>query len=160
MIIPFVQILKAEPDMHRAIYRLLLGQGLGSLGFRATEVAPILGVSRRQARRLVRKREIATAVFRAARHWAARRARRLVDELCGQIQADGSVFHRTTTTRSLWWRPFRRKGSRPAFITKKLNRDEVMGLRRAGRSDEQIWAITVVGIGSDELNQLLLLGTR
>jgi hypothetical protein len=27
-------------------------------------------------------------------------------------------------------------------------------------SNQQIWAITVVGIGSDELNQLLLLGTR
>ena len=26
-------------------------------------------------------------------------------------------------------------------------------------SPKQIWAITVVGIGSDELNQLLLLGT-
>lgn len=146
--------------MHRALYRLLLGQGLGSLGFRATQVAPILGVSQRQARRLVRKREIATAVFRAAGHWAPRRAGRLVDELRGKLLADGSGFHRTTTTRSRRWRPFRQEGPRPAFMTKKLNRDEVSGLRRAGLSDEQIWAITVVGIGSDELNQLLLLGTR
>jgi len=160
MIVPFLQILKADPDVHRAVYRLLLGQGLGSLGFGSKQVAPMLGVSQRQARRLVHKREIATAVFRAARHWAPRRAERLLDELRSQLQADGSVFHRMTTPRSLWWRRFRREGSQPAFITKKLNRDEVMGLRRSGLSDEQIWAITVVGIGSDELNQLLIRGTR
>jgi hypothetical protein len=158
MIIPFLQILKADPDMHRAVHRLLLGQGLGSLGFRAKQIAPILGVSRRQARRLVRKREIATAVFRAARHWAPRRARLLVDDLRSHLEADGFVAHRTA--RSLRRRPFRREGPRPAFIAKRLTSDEVVGLRRADLSDEQIWAITVVGIGSDELNQLLLRGSR
>lgn len=159
-IVPFLQVLKADPTMHRPIYRLMLGQGLGSLGFRATQVAPILGVSPRQARRLVRKRRIATPVFRAARHWAPRRAQRLVDELRNQLQADGSAYHRMVSKRSLWWDHFRREGPRPAFITKKLKRDEIMGLHRAGLSDEQIWAITVVGIGSDELNQLLLRGAR
>lgn len=99
-------------------------------------------------------------VFRAARFWASHRARRLVDELRSQIQADGSVLHRTITKRPRWWRPYRREGPRPALITKELNRDEVMGLRRAGLSEEQIWAIMVVGIGSDELNQLFLLGAR
>lgn len=161
MIVPFLQILKADPDMHRAVYRLLLGQGLGSLGFRAKQVAPVLGVSQRQARRLVRKRKIANVVFRAAGHWAPRRAERLVDELRRELEAGGSVFHRTMPTQSRRWRPFRREGGpRPAFISKKLNRDDVMGLHRAGLSDEQIWAITVVGIGSDELNQLLLRGAR
>lgn len=45
MIVPFVQVLKAHPDVHRPVYRLLLGQGLGALGYRAKQVAPILGVS-------------------------------------------------------------------------------------------------------------------
>lgn len=160
-IVQFLQILKADPTMHRPIYRLMLGQGLGSLGFRASQVASTLGVSARQARRLVRKREIATPVFRAARHWAPRRARRLVDELRSQLQADGSTYHRMESKRSLWWDAFRQKeGPRPAFLMKKLQSDEIMGLHRAGLSDEQIWAISVVGIGSDELNQLLLRGAR
>ncbi len=160
LIAPFLQVLKADPDMHRALYRLLLGQGLASMGFRAKQVARTLGVSERQARRLVRKRRIANAVFRAARHWAPRRAQRLVDELRGQLQAEGSVFHRRTVTRKTLWRRFRAQEPRPAFPTRKLNRDEVAGLHRAGLSDEQIWAITVVGIGADELNELLLRGVR
>ena len=159
MIVPFLQILKSDPGVHRAVYRLLLGQGLGSFGFRAKEVAPVLGVSQRQARRLVRKREIVTAVFRAARNWGPRRAQRLIDALRSQLQTDGSGFHRKMTTRSRW-HPFRREGPRPAFVVRKLNADESVGLRRAGLTDEQIWAITIVGIGSDELNQLLLRGTR
>ncbi|MHB8613566.1 MAG: helix-turn-helix domain-containing protein [Candidatus Dormibacteraceae bacterium] len=158
--VQFLQVLKADPSMHRPIYRLMLGQGLGSLGFRATQVAPILGVSARQARRLIRKREIATPVFRAARHWAPRRAQRLVDELRLQLLADGTAYHRLVSKRSLWWDRFRREGPRPAFMTKKLKPDETMGLHRAGLSDEQIWAITVAGIGADELNQLLLRGAR
>jgi hypothetical protein len=159
MVVPFLHVLKSDPDMHRAIYRLLLGQGLGSLGFRPTQVAPILGVSPRQARRVVRKREIATPVFRAARHWAPRRAQHLIDELRSGLQSDGSEFHRRMMTRSRW-HPFGREGPRPAFLVRKLKRDEIMGLHRAGLSDEQIWAITIVGIGSDELNQLLLRGAR
>ena len=115
MIVPFLQILKADPDVHPAVYRLLLGQGLGSLGFRAKQAAPILGVSQRQARRLVRKRDMATAVFRAARHWASRRAQRLIDELSSQLQTGGSGFHRKITKRSRW-HPFRRKGLTPAFV--------------------------------------------
>jgi hypothetical protein len=159
MIVPFLRILKGDPDAHRAIYRLLLGQGLGSLGFSAKQVAPILGVSHRQARRLVRKREIATAVFRAARHWGPLLARRVVDDLRSHIEADGFVAHRTK--RSLRRPLFRRRDApRLAFLVNKLTGDEVIGLRRAGLSDEQIWAITVVGIASDELNQLLLRGSR
>jgi hypothetical protein len=159
-IVPFLQVLKADPTMHRPIYRLMLGQGLGSLGFRATQVAPLLGVSLRQARRLLRKRELATPVFRAARHWAPRRAQHLVDELRSQLRADGFTQHRIESKRSPWGDPFGREGPRPAFLTKKLKRDEIMGLHRAGMSDEQIWAITVAGIGSDELNQMLLRGSR
>ena len=53
---------------------------------------------------------------------------------------------------------FQSERPRPAFIAKKLTQDEVIVLRRPGLSPEQILAITVVGIGSDELNQLLLCG--
>jgi len=81
----------------------------------------------------------------------------LVTGLRHQLAVEGFRFHRSSGSGGPPVHPDR---PRPAFIVTTLNRDEVMGLKRAGLSDQQIWAITVVGIGSDELNQLLLLGTR
>ena len=49
---------------------------------------------------------------------------------------------------------------RPAFKVKRLLHDEKAGLLRAGLSTEQVWAINIVGLGSDELNELLLRGSR
>jgi hypothetical protein len=157
MVVPFLQALKKDPKIRPGVYRLLLGQGLAGLGFEAKQVAALFGISQRQARRLVLKREIAGAVFRAARRWVPQEAGRLVAELRQQLQAEGFRFHRSTRSN---WTPFHSKRPRPAFMTKKLTHDEVTVLSRAGLSAEQIWAITVVGIGSDELNQLLLLGSR
>jgi len=157
MLVVFLDALKKDPNIHPVAYRLLLGQGLGALGFRAKQIAPVLGVSQRQARRLTQKRELGDAVFRAARRWASPEARRLVAELRHQLAAQGFRFHRSSGSGGPPVHPDR---PRPAFIVTTLNRDEVRGLKRAGLSDQQIWAITVVGIGSDELNQLLLLGTR
>ncbi len=149
--------LKKDPNIHPVSYRLLLGQGLSALGFRAKQIAPVLGVSQRHARRLARKREIGDAVFRAARRWASREARRLVANLRQQLAGEGFRFHRSSGSGGPPVHPDR---PRPAFIVTTLNRDEVMGLKHAGLSDQQIWAITVAGIGSDELNRLLLVGTR
>src|SRR5487761_261583 len=157
MVVPFLQALKKDPKIRPGVYRLLLGQGLAGLGFEAKQVAALFGISQRQARRLVRKREIASAVFRAARRWVPHEAGRLVAELRQQLEAEGFRFHRRTRRA---WMAFHSERPRPAFIAKKLTQDEVIVLTRAGLSPEQIWAITVVGIGSDELNQLLLLGTR
>ena len=155
MLVVFLDALKKDPTLHPVAYRLLLGQGLGALGFRAKQIAPVLGVSQRQARRLARRREIGDAVFRAARRWATREAKRLVAELRRQLAVEGFRFHRSSGAGGPPIHPDR---PRPAFIVTTLNRDEVRGLKRAKLSDELIWAITVVGIGSDELNQLLLRG--
>ncbi len=157
ILVVFLDALKKDPNIHPVAYRLLLGQGLGSLGFRAKQIGHVLGVSERQARRLTQKREIGDAVFRAARRWASREARRLVAELRHQLAAQGFRFHRRSGSGGPPVHPDR---PRPAFIVTTLNRDDLMGLKHAGLSNQQIWAITVVGIGSDELNQLLLLGTR
>lgn len=157
MVVVFIDALKKDPKVHPVAYRLLLGQGLGALGFRAKQIAPVLGVSQRQARRLARRREIGDAVFRAARRWATREARRLVAELRRQLAVESFRFHRRSGSGGPPVHPDR---PRPAFIVTTLNRDELIGLKRAGLSDQQIWAITVAGIGSDELNHLLLLGTR
>lgn len=156
-LVNFLDALRENPTIHPAAYRLLLSQGLGASDFHAKQIAAALGISERQARRLATRREIGHRVFIAARRWAAPEARRRVAELRNQLAIEGFRFHRSSGASGTPVHPGR---PRPAFIITTLTRDEVMGLRRAGLSDAQIWAITVVGIGSDELNQLLLLGTR
>jgi len=47
-----------------------------------------------------------------------------------------------------------------AFKVKRLLHDERAGLLRAGLSLEQDWAIRIVGLGPDELNELLIRGSR
>jgi hypothetical protein len=155
-LVNFLDALRANPTIHPAAYRLLLSQGLRASDFRPKQIAAALGISERQARRLAARREIGDRVFIAARRWAAPEARRLVAELRHQLAAEGFRFHRSSGARA----PVHPGRPRPAFIITTLTRDEAMGLRRAGLSDAQIWAITIAGIGSDELNQLLLLGTR
>lgn len=156
-LVNFLDALQENPKIHPAAYRLLLSQGLGASDFRPKQIAAVLGISERQARRLVTRPEIGDRIFSAARRWAAPEARRLVAELRHELTAEGFRFHRSSGASGTPVHPDR---PRPAFIITTLTRDEVIGLQRAGLSDEQIWAITVVGIGSDELNQLLLRGTR
>ena len=103
----------------------------------------------------------AVAVAKAAHRWAPLEARRIVRALRSELQAEGVRFHQ-------WVMRGRRRVSppihpgrpRPAFKVKRLLQDERVGLRRAGLSLEQVWAINIVGLGSDELNELLLRGSR
>ena len=156
-LVAFLEVLKKNPDLHAGAFRILLSQGLSSLEFRPNQIAAVLGISERHVRRLARIKDIGGPVYRAASRWGRRRARQLVAELRKQLAGEGLRYHRSSGKRGTPVHPSR---PRPAFIVTELTYDEVMGLGRAGLSDEQIWAITVVGIGSDELNQLLLRGTR
>ncbi|MGH7759797.1 MAG: hypothetical protein ACREOY_00025 [Candidatus Dormibacteraceae bacterium] len=153
----FLDAVKKNPKLHAGAYRLLLSQGLSAMEFRPKQIAAVLGISERHVRRLARMRVIAESVYRAARRWGEREARRLVAELRHQLATEGLRYHRSSGSSRTPAHPDR---PRPAFIITRLTYDEVMGLRRAALSDKQIWAITVAGIGSDELNQLLLRGAR
>ncbi len=156
-LVAFLKVLKKDPDLHAGAYRLLLSYGLSTLGFRSKQIAAVLSISERHVRRLVRIKDIGKPVYRAARRWGRRRAKQLVAELRKQLAGEGLRYHRSSGRRGTPVHPGR---PRPAFIVTSLTSDEVIGLGRAALSDEQIWAITVVGIGSDELNQLLLRGSR
>lgn len=153
----FLDALKKNPKLHAGAYRLLLSQGLSAMEFPPKQIAAALGISERHARRLARISEIGETVYRAARRWGDREARQLVVELRQQLATEGLRYHRSSGASGTPVHPDR---PRPAFIMTRLTHDELRGLQRAGLSDEQIWAITLVGIGSDELNQLLLRGTR
>ncbi|MHB8613376.1 MAG: hypothetical protein ACYDAL_13250 [Candidatus Dormibacteraceae bacterium] len=159
-VVPFLEALNINRDIKLGAHRLVCAHGLHELGFNADDIAARLGVSARHARRLIAK-DPGVAVAKAAHRWAPIEARRIVRALRAQLQAEGIRFHKWVM------RGKRRIGPpthpdrpRPAFKVKRLLEDGRVGLRRAGLSSEQVWAINIVGLGSDELNELLLRGSR
>ena len=159
-VIPFLEALKISRAINLAVYRLVCAGGLCELGFKVDDIAAELGVSARHARRLIGK-EPGVAVAKAAHRWAPVEARRIVRALRARLQAEGIRFHKWVMRgRRRIGPPTHPDRPRPAFKVKRLLQDERVGLRRAGLSPEQVWAINIVGLGSDELNELLLRGSR
>jgi AraC-like DNA-binding protein len=159
-LLPFLRALKARHSLNPRAYRLLCAYGLRKLNFGAVIIARELGISVRHARRLIRK-DLDEAVTRAAHRWARTEAWRLVREIRAGLKVEGFRFHQWVMRgRRAAGPPTHPDRPRPAFKVKALTGDEKTSLRRAGLSDEQIWAIGTAGMGADELNELLLRGLR
>ena len=159
-VVPFLEALKINRAINLGAYRLVCAGGLHELGFQVDDIAAELGVSARHARRLIGK-DTSVAIAKAAHRWASVEARRIVRALRAQLQAEGIRFHKWVMRgRRRIGPPTHPDRPRPAFKVKRLLPDERVGLRRAGLSPEQVWAINIVGVGSDELNELLLRGSR
>jgi AraC-like DNA-binding protein len=159
-LVPFLKALKVNRTINLGAYRLVCARGLYELDFKADDIAAQLGVSVRHTRRLIGK-DPGAAVTKAAHRWAPVEARRIVSALRTQLQAEGIRFHKWVMRgRRRIGPPTHPDRPRPAFKVKRLLQDERVGLRRAGLSPEQVWAINIVGLGSDELNELLLRGSR
>lgn len=159
-LLPFLQALKTRPTLNRRAFRILCAQGLRGLGFDVAPIAVELGVSERHARRLMRK-DLVGPLAGAAHRWAQIEARRLVGEMRADLQAAGFRFHRWVMRgERVAGPPTHPDRPRPAFKVRALTRDEKITLRRAGVSEDQIWAIGMAGLGADELNELLLRGLR
>src|ERR1700732_4284350 len=159
-LVPFLEALKINRATNLGAYRLVCARGLHELGFNADDIAARLGVSARHARRLIGK-DPGVSLAKSAHRWAPIEARRIVRALRAQLQAEGIRFHKWVMRgRRRIGPPTHPDRPRPAFKVKRLQPDERAGLRRAGLSSEQVWAINIVGLGSDELNELLLRGSR
>jgi hypothetical protein len=159
-LVPFLEALKVNRTINLGAYRLVCARGLHELDFNAGDIAAQLGISARHARRLI-GRDPGVAVAKAAHRWAPVEARRIVSALRAELQAHGIRFHKWVMRgRRRVGPPTHPDRPRPAFKIKRLLQDERVGLRRAGLSPEQVWAINIVGLGSDELNELLLRGSR
>jgi hypothetical protein len=159
-LVPFLEALKVDRTINLGTYRLVCARGLYELGFNADDIAARLGVSVRHARRLTGK-DPGVAVAKAAHRWAPIEARRIVRAMRIQLQTEGIRFHKWVMRgRRRIGPPTHPDRPRPAFNVKRLLPDERAGLRRAGLSPEQVWAISIVGLGSDELNEFLLRGSR
>jgi len=158
-VVPFLQALEADPELNRALFRLAVAVGLQELGYNVDAIAAAVGVSVRQARRLIRTDPFPVAA-RVGHRWVLREARRLVGELRAGLQAEGVRFHHWTMRgRRSAGPPTRPDRPRPAFKVTTLLSDEKLVLRRAGLSLTQIRAIEVIGLAADELNQLFLRGS-
>ena len=159
-LLPFLRALKPRPSLNPRALRLLCAHGLRGLGFDVAPIAVELGVSERHARRLLR-RDLVGPIAGAAHRWAQIEARRLVGEMRTELQSEGFRFHRWVMRgERVAGPPTHPDRPRPAFKVRALTRDEKIALRRAGVSEEQIWAISIAGLGSDELNELVLRGLR
>jgi hypothetical protein len=89
---------------------------------------------------------------------ARRKARRIVAELRGALKAGGFRPHLDTGRDKARWPVRSGDEPRPAFTERKLSTAEQRYLRAAGLSEAQIDALTTVGLGTDELQELLLRG--
>jgi hypothetical protein len=135
------------------------------MSFRA--IAAELGISTRQVRRLAERRPLDALrrdlqTIRSNRQ-ALLEARRLVDKLRAGLEAEGFRYHRLPLAaagrRRFWrFRPINPDEPQPAHKVKRLTPDERRALRRSGLSEDQIDAVSLVGMGADEVHELMIRG--
>lgn len=159
--------IRAEPASNRKLYRVIAVNRLGRAGMRLPAIAAELGISTRQVVRLAERRPL-DALRRDLQTFRSRRqarlaARILVDRLRAELEAEGFRYHRrplSTDSRRRFWRfrPINPDEPQPAYKVKRLTPDERRGLRRSGLTEDQIDAISLVGMGTDEVHELMLRG--
>jgi len=89
----------------------------------------------------------------------------MVDQLRAQLEAQGFRYHRMplklSGRRKSWrFRPVNPDEPQPAYKVERLIQDEMRTLRHAGLTDEQIDAVSLIGMGTDEVHELMLQGVR
>ena len=133
--------------------------GLGS-----EQIADELGISARHVRRLADRSPLLAvrkALFKTTTRTEAdvrKRARHIVAKLRATLKAGGFQSHLDAGRDKARWPAANEDEQRPAFTERKLNSAEQRYLRAAGLSEAQIDAIAMVGLGTDELQELLLRG--
>jgi DNA-binding transcriptional MerR regulator len=157
-----VAVVRDDPAADPPLYRAIAVQALLLAGFNIPETAEQLAMSRRQVRRL-RRLTIGGALLaahqrtqRTERGVLRRAARPVVAELQARLAATGFRAARRDPRSS----QSGAQGGRTARIAlvRDLNRDQVQDLLLAGLTHTEVAAISLVGIGSDELNELMLNG--
>jgi hypothetical protein len=161
------QQIRAEPTSNRKLYRVIAVNRLGRSGMSLPAIASELSISLRQVRRLAERRPLEALrrdleTIRSRRH-ALMDARRLVDKLRAGLEAEGFRYHRLPLAiagrRRFWrFRPINPDEPQSAHKVKRLTADERRALRRSGLGEEQIDAVSLVGMGADEVHELMLRG--
>ena len=163
-LLALVHTIKENPEQNRRMYRLLAVNGMVLAGLGSEQIADELSISARHVRRLadrspflaVRKARFKKTTRTEAE--ARKRARRIVAELRATLKAGGFLSHLDAGRDRARWPAANEDESRPAFTERRLSSAEQRYLRAAGLSQAQIDAIAMVGLGTDELQELLLRG--
>jgi hypothetical protein len=157
-LLALVDEIRAEPARNLVVHRLLSVHRLLLTDLSFEEIALHLGISSRHARRLARRRPLMALRWlrmerRRRKQLTRARARAIVDELQQSLEAGGFRGH---------MQPLRgmakivtKRDSAPAFPVRRLTRYEQRQLRQGGLSEEQLEAIQLVGLGADELHELM-----
>lgn len=158
-----VQVLHRDPSLNKRLHLLLSVHRLRLAGLTSIEIAGLLEISDRHVRRLAR-RNLADALVESGldlesreRARAMRTARRVVSVLQHRLGATGFHYHQRPWQLGDLFTPVRRA---PAHLANKVFREEIVHLRDAGLSDDEIQAIQLVGIGQDQLHELIMRGLR
>jgi hypothetical protein len=156
-----------DPTSNRKLYHVIAVNRLGRAGMSLAAIASQLDISTRQVRRLAQRRPLEALrrdlqTIRSGRN-ALLEARRLVDKLRAGLEAEGFRYHRLPLAiagrRRFWrFRPINPDEPQPAHKIKRLTADERRALRRSGLTDDQIDAVSLVGMGADEVHELMLRG--
>ncbi len=159
-----IRALQQDPTLDRHLHVLLSVHRLRLAGLTSIEIAVLLEISARHVRRLVRRiltealEDAAIDLKSRERSRALRAARRVVIDLQYRLEQTGFHYHRRP------WQPndlFTPRGRRaPAHMAKRLFFEEIIHLHDAGLTDKEISAIQRVGIGQDELHELIMQGLR
>ncbi len=161
------QRVREDPTSNRKLYHVIAVNRLGRAGMSLPAIASQLDISTRQVRRLAQRRPLDALrrdleTIRSRRH-ALMEARRLVDKLRAGLEAEGFRYHRLPLAiagRRRFWRGrwINPDEPQPAHKVKRLTSDERRALRRAGLSEDQIAAVSLVGMGADEVHELMVRG--
>jgi hypothetical protein len=160
------RVLREHPDRQPRLYRLLSVNRLRALGLPFAQIADMVAITARHARRLAKRRPLDAmrrdlATIRSHRA-AVMEARLVVNQLRRELEQRGFRYHRRPVQPNgdKVWRAEQKSPDdpQPAYKVKKLTHDEVRALRRAGLSEDQIEAVSLVGMGADEVNELMMRG--
>jgi hypothetical protein len=162
------RVLRGDPDRQPRLYRLLSVNRLRALGLPFAQIADMVGITARHARRLAKRRPLDAlrrdlATIRSHRA-AVMQARLVVNQLRRELEERGFRYHRRPIQPNAYktWRAEQKMldDPQPAYKVKKLTHDEVRALLRAGLSEDQIEAISLAGMGADEVNEFMMRGLR
>jgi len=161
-----IEQVKRDPAVNPYLHRLLTVKRLRLAGLSSVEISDMIGISARHVRRLSAHRLVTVldGLQEAAERTSnavlqernRRRARRVVAEIQRRLEVAGFRYHRRPRQRDDYFIPSGRPA--PAHKANQLFPEEIRHLRDAGLNDRQIAAIQLVGIGQDELNELILHG--
>jgi hypothetical protein len=160
--LPLMGRVRADPDHDVHLHRLLAVHSLLISGLSSCEIADQVGISTRQVRRLKRLNLYAGAqaalerVAKADRGRARGAAVPIVREIQRRLADAGFRAARRHPKSEVSGA----RGGQPArvVLVRSLDRATKSHLRANGLTAEQLEAIAVVGLGLDELNELVVRG--